>query len=71
MADIKPEATYFCEHNGKRGSFIVVDVSDPSQLPSVAEPLLLSFNASLKAHVVMAPEDVAKSGLEEVGKKYG
>ena len=70
LGDIKPEAVYFCEHNGVRGGYFVVDIPDASHLPRVAEPLFLSFNASIKSHVVMTPEDLAKSGLEEIGKKY-
>lgn len=70
MADIKPEAAYFCEHNGVRGGYIVVDIPDASHLPAIAEPFFLSFNASIKTHVVMLPEDLAKSGLEDIGKKY-
>jgi hypothetical protein len=70
MADIKPEAVYFCENNGSRGGFFVVDMPDASHLPAIAEPLSLAFNASINSHVVMLPEDLAKSGLDEIGKKY-
>jgi hypothetical protein len=70
MADIKPEAVYFGEVNGRRGGFLVVDIPDASHLPRVGEPLFLAFNASVKSHLVMTPEDLAKAGLEEIGKKY-
>jgi hypothetical protein len=70
MADIKPEAAYFVERNGKRGCTLIVNVSDASQVPAVAEPLFLLFNASVQFHVVMTPEDLAKAGLDDLGKRY-
>ena len=71
LEDIKPEAVYFSERGGKRGGIMIVDVADPSKVPSIAEPLFLSFNASVEFHIVMAPEELAQAGLEDLGKKYG
>ena len=71
LEDIKPEAVYFSERNGKRGAILIVDVADPSKVPSIAEPLFLTFNASVEFHIVMGPEELAKAGLDELGKKYG
>ena len=71
LEDIKPEAVYFSERGGKRGGIFVVDVPDPSKIPALAEPFFLTFNASVEFHVVMAPEELAKAGLEDLGKKYG
>jgi len=70
MADIKPEAAYFLERNGKRGCTLIVDVPGPSHIPAIAEPLFLLFNASVQFHPVMSPEDLAKAGLDDLGKKY-
>ena len=70
IADIKPEATYFAAREGKRGGTMVVDLADSSKMPSVAEPLFLAFNASVQFHPCMTPEDLAKAGLEDLGKKY-
>jgi len=70
LEDIKPEAVYFSERNGKRGGILIVDVADPSRVPAIAEPFFLTFNASVEFHVVMGPEDLAKAGLDELGKKY-
>ena len=69
--DIKPEAIYFTERNGKRGGTLIVDVADSSKFPSVAEPFFLTFNADVQFHIVFGPEDLAKAGLEELAKKYG
>ncbi|HEY4686374.1 MAG TPA: panthothenate synthetase [Dehalococcoidia bacterium] len=71
MADIKPEAAYFAERGGKRGGILIVDVPDPSKVPAIAEPFFLLFNASVEFHVVMTPDDLAKSGLDDLGRKWG
>jgi len=70
MGDIKPEAVYFTERDGKRGGTMIVDLPDPSKIPAIAEPLFLAFDAAVNFHPVMAPDDLAKAGLEEIGKSY-
>jgi hypothetical protein len=73
IGDLKPEAAYFGEDKGERTAFIVVDLADASQLPAVAEPWFLAFNARVKTHIVMTPEDLAKAGpgIAAAVKKYG
>lgn len=71
LEDIKPEAVYFSERNGKRGGILIVDVADPSKVPAIAEPFFLTFDASVEFHIVMGPEELARAGLDELGKKYG
>lgn len=71
LADIKPEAAYFTELDGGRAAILVVDVADPSQIPVLAEPWFLKLNASCEFHTAMLPEDLKKSGLEALGKKWG
>lgn len=71
LEDIKPEAVYFSERDGKRGAILIVDVADPSKVPAIAEPFFLTFDASVEFHIVMAPEELARAGLDELGKKYG
>ena len=70
LAEIKPEAVYFTEYDGRRGAILIVDVADPSKVPSLAEPFFLSFNADVEFHMVMTPEDLGKSGLDSIGKKW-
>jgi hypothetical protein len=70
MGDIKPEAVYFTERGGKRGGTMIVDLPDPSKIPAIAEPLFLAFDAAVYFHPVMTPDDLAKAGLEELGKSY-
>jgi hypothetical protein len=68
---IKPEAVYFTNYEGKRGSIMIVDIADPSKVPGIAEPFFLTFNAEVNFHVVMGPEDLANAGLESLGKTWG
>lgn len=71
LDEIKPEAAYFASMDGHRGGFLVVDLPDPSKIPSLAEPWFLQFHAECKITPVMTPADLAKAGLEELGKKWG
>jgi hypothetical protein len=50
---------------------MIVDLADPSKIPALAEPWFLSFNADVSIHVVMSPEDLGRSGLEALAKKWG
>ena len=67
---IKPEAVYFSEHDGRRGATIVLDMADPSKIPALAEPFFLAFNADVKFRIAMTPDDLKKSGLDALGKKW-
>src|SRR5438445_453230 len=53
LADLNPEAAYFAEENGKRTGFIFFDLKDTSQIPAVAEPWFLAFNAHIELHPAM------------------
>ncbi len=70
MEAIKPEAMYFAARNGKRGGTMIVDLPDASSIPKIAEHLFLAFEASVDFHPCMTPEDLAKAGLDELGKQY-
>jgi len=72
LADLKPEAVYFTDDHGQRTAFIVLNLHDASQLPAMAEPWFLAFNASVEIHPVMIPEDLLKAGpaIEQAANKY-
>lgn len=70
MAAIKPEAIYFTEQNGGRGAVVIVDMADASKIPALAEPWFLTFNAEVEFRVVMTPDDLAKAGLDKLGKEW-
>ena len=67
----KPEAVYFTEQDGHRGAVLVVDVKDPSQIPAFAEPWFLQFQADCRFRIMMMPDELKRSGLDELAKKWG
>jgi hypothetical protein len=70
LDEIKPEAVYFTEKDGHRAAVMVVEVPDPSKIPSLAEPLFLTFAASVELRIVMTPDDLQRAGLDELGRKW-
>jgi len=62
LADLKPEAAYFfTDDSGQRSGSIVFDMTDTSQIPAIAEPWFLAFNAQISFRPVMNPQDLAKA----------
>ena len=70
LDELKPEAVYFTEYQGRRGAIMIVNVDNPSKVPAISEPWFLTFNADCEFHIVMTPEDLAKAGLDKLGKKW-
>src|ERR1700752_2094367 len=48
LDELKPEAAYFTEQDGNRGAVLILDVSDSSRIPALAEPFFLNFNADCR-----------------------
>jgi hypothetical protein len=69
LGELQPEAAYFGARDGKRTGYIVFDLKDPSDIPSVAEPLFLGFNASIELVPVMTMQDV-QTGLEKASAAF-
>jgi len=71
--DLKPEAASFLASNGKRTAMLFVEMQDASQIPALAEPWFLAFQASIEMVPVMIPEDLKKArpAIEQAVKKYG
>jgi hypothetical protein len=64
---IQPEACYFLANEGCRSAFMVFDLKDPSDIPSIAEPFFLNMNAKVEFTPVMTAEELQK-GLEKFQK---
>ncbi|MHC8382345.1 panthothenate synthetase [Pseudomonas sp. LB3P14] len=70
LASIKPEAAYFTEQDGMRGGIFLVDVQDSSEIPALAEPFFLNFNANCKFRIVLSPQDLQKADLGTLGQTW-
>jgi hypothetical protein len=74
LADRKPEAAYFfADDGGQRSGSIVFDMKDTPQIPAVAEPWFLAFNARVSLRPVTSLEDLAKAGpsIGAAAAQYG
>ena len=63
----KPEAIYFAAEEGQRCAYIVLDVKDPTDLPSIAEPFFIGLDAHVHNSICMNLEDM-KAGVEKAAK---
>ena len=73
LADLKPEAAYFFEDEGERSALIFLEMKDSSEIPKIAEPFFLAFNARLTFRPAMNPADLAAAApsIEKAVKEYG
>jgi len=73
IEDIKPEAVYFAAVDGKRSAIMIIDIESASDIPGIAEPWFLAFDANIEAVPLMAPEDLAAAGpaIEAATRKFG
>jgi hypothetical protein len=72
LAELKPEAAYFTADGGERTAFLIVDMTDSSQMPAYAEPFFLAFNARVTFQPVMNAQDLANAmpAIERSVKAY-
>ncbi|HZS56866.1 MAG TPA: hypothetical protein VFA65_20845 [Bryobacteraceae bacterium] len=71
LSELKPEAAYFLEEDGRRTAILIVDIAEVSQMTRVGEPFFLGMNAEVHFHPVMTPQDLANANLTELGKRWG
>ena len=65
MERLQPESAYFGPEDGVRTAFIVFDLEDPSQIPSISEPMFSKVKANLRMFPVMDRADLQK-GLQQL-----
>ncbi|MGK5629071.1 DUF3303 family protein [Streptomyces sp. URMC 123] len=65
LSALRPEAAYFYPENGRRTAFLVFDMEDSSDMPSVCEPFFMELDAEISIQPVMNVEDLQK-GLGEL-----
>jgi hypothetical protein len=72
LNDLSPEAAYFAEEQGIRTGFIFCDLKEEGEIPAIAEPWFLAFNARVEVHPAMTVADLKKAapGFERAIKKY-
>lgn len=66
MQELSPEAAYFFPQGGERSAMIFFDMSDPSQIPQIAERLFENLHAAVEFTPVMNAEDL-KKGMGAAG----
>ena len=73
LEEQKPEAAYFVAENGQRTAYLVLHLDDASQIPAIAEPWFLAFEADIDAYPAMVPEDLMKAApaIAAAVEKYG
>jgi len=73
LDELKPEAAYFAEDGGERTGYIFFDMKESSELPAIAEPWFLAFNAKITVRPAMTAQDLAAgaSGMARAAKRYG
>jgi hypothetical protein len=74
LDELKPEAAYFVANEfGQRCGYIIFDMKETSQIPSIAEPWFLAFNAGITMTPAMTLQDLAAAGpgIERAVKKFG
>jgi hypothetical protein len=71
LSELKPEAAYFTEEDGRRTAFLVVDVAESSQITKVGEPFFIGMSAEVHFHPAMTAQDLAAANLHELAQKWG
>jgi hypothetical protein len=70
LDETRPEAAYFTNEEGHRSVVLIVNLDEPAKVPSLAEPWFLTFDADVRFHIVMSPEDLGRAGLDGIGRKW-
>ena len=66
---LKPESSYFTAEGGDRTAYFFFDFHDVSEIPVIAEPLFMGFDAKLELKPVMNANEL-KAGIEKASKNF-
>jgi hypothetical protein len=61
MDTLHPEAAYFMPEEGRRAGMMVFDMTDPAQIPQIAEPLFFELEAAVEFKPVMNADDLKRA----------
>jgi hypothetical protein len=72
VEELQPEAAYLAEIEGARGGYFIINIDDPSQIPSIFEPFYLGLGATVQISPVFTLEDMPRitEGVEQARQKY-
>jgi hypothetical protein len=73
LEEQRPEAVYFTEIDGVRTGIVAIDIPAASDIPRIAEPWFLAFDANIGFHPAMVPGDLEQAGasIAAAAKAYG
>ena len=60
IQQLEPEAAYFLAEDGKRAGMLFFDMTDPAQIPQIAEQLFQSLDAEVEFVPVMNADDLRR-----------
>lgn len=66
----KPQSVYFTELDGQRSVVMAIDLKESSEIPAIAEPWFLTFEADVEFHPAMTPDDLKNAGLDKLGRAW-
>jgi hypothetical protein len=68
MERFKPEAVYYTTRDGLRTVYVFFDLTEPSRMIDIAEPLFSGLKAKIDFAPAMTPDDV-RQGMGRLSKK--
>ena len=70
VEETRPEHIVFLEQAGRRAAVALYEVPDATRMCAIAEPWFLTFEAECTFHLAMTPEDLARAGMDELGRRW-
>ena len=61
MEKLQPEAAYFLAEAGERSGMVFFDMTDPADIPRIAEPLFQGLSAAVEFVPVMNADDLKRA----------